>query len=197
MRLGVLGGTFDPPHWGHLLLGEIAREQLELDRVLFVPAGSPPHKPHQPISPIHHRCAMIQLAIAGNPYFQLDTTDADRPPPHYTVTLLPLLQQKQPSANWWLLMGGDSLNDLPTWKNPHCLIDLATLAVLPRPNIPLNPNQLEQAIPNLFSKVELLHGPEIYLSSTLIREWIANKRSLRYLMPASVQTYITTHQLYI
>lgn len=105
-RIGLLGGTFDPPHWGHLWLAESARVQLGLDRVLFLPAGEPVHKLGKVITAVSHRLQMISLAIQDNPNFVLDTTDSTRPAPHTTVTLLPLLQEKYPDAAFWLLIGG-------------------------------------------------------------------------------------------
>lgn len=195
-RVGILGGTFDPPHLGHLILAETARESLHLDRVLFMPTGEPPHKQGQTISAIHHRLAMTRLAIAGNPCFQLDLTDADRPAPHYTHTLLPLLQAALPAAQLWLLLGGDSLRDLPTWQAPTAIIACCRLAVLPRPEAGFDLPELEQSIPGIAAAVDLLAGPAIHLSGTQIRAWSGAGRSLRYLLPESVRRYIQQHQLY-
>ncbi len=195
-RVGVLGGTFDPPHLGHLILAETARECLHLDRVLFMPAGEPPHKQGQTISAIHHRLAMTGLAIAGNDFFQLDATDATRPAPHYTNTLLPLLQQAMPTAQLWLLIGGDSLRDLPTWHAPAVITSFCRLAVLPRPGAGFDLEDLQQAIPGIGAAVDLLSGPTIFLSGSQIRAWARTGRSLRYLLPASVREYIHQHQLY-
>lgn len=195
-RVGILGGTFDPPHLGHLILAETARESLHLDRVLFMPAGEPPHKQGQTISATHHRLAMTRLAIAGNPCFQLDPTDADRPAPHYTYTLLPLLQETIPAAQLWLLLGGDSLRDLPTWQTPDAIIACCRLAVLPRPEAEFDLPELEQSIPGVAAAVDLLAGPAIHLSGTQIRAWSHAGRSLRYLLPESVRHYIQQHQLY-
>lgn len=195
-RVGILGGTFDPPHLGHLILAETARESLHLDRVLFMPTGEPPHKQSQTISAVYHRLAMARLAIAGNPFFQLDPTDADRPAPHYTYSLLPLLQEALPAAQLWLLLGGDSLRDLPTWHAPAAIIACCRLAVLPRPEAGFDLPELEQTIPGLAAAVDLLAGPAIHLSGTQIRAWSRAGRSLRYLLPESVRGYIQEHQLY-
>ncbi len=195
-RVGILGGTFDPPHLGHLILAETARDCLQLDRVLFMPAGEPPHKQGQTISPIRHRLTMTRLAIAGNPAFQLDATDAHRPAPHYTYTLLPLLQAALPAAQLWLLLGGDSLRDLPTWHEPAAILARCRLAVLPRPGAPFDLSSLEQTIPGLSAAVDCLAGPAIPLSGTEIRAWARRGRSLRYLLPETVRRYIQQRQLY-
>ncbi|MCB8917915.1 MAG: nicotinate (nicotinamide) nucleotide adenylyltransferase [Ardenticatenaceae bacterium] len=195
-RLGLLGGTFDPPHVGHLMLAELAREQLQLDKVLFLPAGQPPHKLHQPVSLPHHRLAMTRLAIAGNPGFALDTTDLDRPPPHYTMTLLPLLRQAYAPCRLWLLLGGDSLRDLPTWHDPGRILRCCRLGVLPRPGAQIQWERLLETLPQLADNVDWLEGPSIALSGTQIRQWAAAGRSLRYLTPPGVIDYIQQQALY-
>lgn len=196
LRLGLLGGTFDPPHLGHLVLGEVARDQLQLDQVLFLPAGQPPHKPGRPISPLAHRVAMTQLAIADNPDFTLDNSDADRPPPHYTYTLLPLLHQRYPTAQLWWLIGGDSLRDFPTWREPQEIISLCRLAVLPRPGATFEWKTLEAAVPGIAAAVDLLSGPSVAIAGTEIRHRLAAGRSARYLTPPAVLAYINEHRLY-
>ena len=195
-RIGIFGGTFDPPHLGHLVLAESARESLRLDQVLFMPAGHPPHKQDRTISPISHRLAMVRLAIADNANFCLDDTDITRPTPHHTATLLPLLAQAMPAARFWLLIGGDSLRDLPTWEDPHLLPRYCRLGVLPRPGATFDLDNLEQVIPGVAAAVDMIDGPAIPLSGTQIRAWVGMGRSLRYLMPASVRHYIHDHHLY-
>lgn len=195
-RLGILGGTFDPPHLGHLLLGEIAREQLGLDQILFVPAGQPPHKRDDPVSAVHHRLAMTRLAINDNPHFAVDTTDIDRPAPHYTATLFPLLQEKYPGATLWLLIGSDSLRDLASWHQPELIVQQWRLATLPRPGATVELATVEAAVPGVRAVVDWLDGPSVDLSSTYIREWARQKRSLRYLVPHTVAQYIQTNILY-
>lgn len=196
MRLGVFGGTFDPPHIGHLILAETVRVNLQLDRVLFLPVGDPPHKNGQVISPAQHRIAMVQLAIADHPAFVVDTTDVDRPPPHYTATLLPLLQQTHPQDELWLVLGSDSLRDLPEWYDADQVLCQARLAVLERPGIVINWPILEAALPGLRQRLDWLEGPSVMVSGTMLRGFAAANRSLRYLVPETVQTYLTTHQLY-
>lgn len=195
-RIGLLGGTFDPPHMGHLWLGESAREQLQLDEVLFLPVGDPPHKADKPVTAVAHRTAMTQLAIAHNPAFTLNTTDQHRPPPHTTATLLPLIQQQYPQAQLWLLLGADSLRDLPTWASPEQLIAQCRLAVLSRPGVQIEWEQLKTAVPGIDTAVDLLSGPTIALSATELRAWAAQGYSLRYAVDTAVEAYIQQHHLY-
>jgi nicotinate (nicotinamide) nucleotide adenylyltransferase len=131
-RLGILGGTFDPPHYGHLILAEMAADGLSLDCVLFVPAADPPHKGALRAS-AEHRAALVERAIAGNPRFALSRVDLDRPGPHYTADMLRLLRQEFPAAELVFLIGSDSLRDLPKWSRPGELIRLARLGVMHRP----------------------------------------------------------------
>lgn len=196
MRIGLLGGTFDPPHLGHLWLAETARAQLRLDRVLFLPVGRPPHKEGKPLSPIAHRLTMTQLAIADNPTFVLDTTDTRRAPPHTTVSLLPLLHHAFPQALMWLLIGTDSLADLPQWHQPQQLLSLCRLAALPRPGIVVHWATLKTAIPGLETAVDWLDGPTLTISSTELRRWSRKGHTLRYLVPAAVADYIDQTRLY-
>ncbi len=191
-----MGGTFDPPHWGHLWLAELARVQLGLEKVLFLPVGEPPHKAGRHITAVSHRSHMVSLAIQNNPHFVLDTTDCNRPPPHSTVSLLPLLRQAYPTARFWLLLGGDSLNDLPTWIEPQRLISLCRVAALPRPGVEFEWGRLETAVPGIHTAVDILSGPTLSLSATAIRAWIKAGHAAHYLLPTAVSTYIQQHQLY-
>jgi nicotinate-nucleotide adenylyltransferase len=195
-RIGLLGGTFDPPHLGHLWLAEAARQTLQLDKVLFLPAGQPPHKTTDPVTAVHHRRAMTELAIQANPHFQLDLTDIDRPSPHYTSTLLPLIHQSYPDSELWLLIGSDSLRDLPSWHEPRQVITQCRLAVLPRPGIVVDWVWLSLSVPGVDRVVDLLNGPTMDISSTAVREWAAGSGRPRYLVPAPVLTYLEERRLY-
>lgn len=195
-RLGVFGGTFDPPHIGHLLLAETARVALHLDQILFLPVGDPPHKNGCQVSPAHHRLAMTRLAIADNPAFVLDTTDVYRSAPHYTATLLPILHQNYPQTEMWLVLGSDSLQDLPNWHYPHDLLCQCRLAVLERPGVRVDWPVLNRLLPELQDRLDWLTGPSMLISATMVRQFAAANRSLRYLIADSVNTYITEHQLY-
>lgn len=195
-RLGLLGGTFDPPHFGHLWLAETAREQLKLDLVCFLPVGDPVHKETKAITAVSHRLQMTQLAIHDHPHFVLDTLDSERPAPHTTVSLIPLLQQKYPNADIWWLIGGDSLRDIPTWAEPQTLIHLCRLAALPRPNVHIDWAALETAVPHIKKRVDPLEGPTNALSSTAIRSWIQQGKSIKFLTETAVIAYIQQHNLY-
>lgn len=195
-RLGVLGGTFDPPHYGHLALAEAAREQLGLTRVLFVPAGEPPHKPGRPITPAHHRAAMVQAAIADNPAFVLSRVDLDRPGPHYTVDMLALLEQEYPRAVFFFLMGSDSLVEFPTWRDPAGILRKAVLAVMNRPGYPVDWEALERAVPGIRERVVFVDAPMLDISASDLRRRAREGRSLRYLVPPAVEAYIREHGLY-
>lgn len=196
MRLGVLGGTFDPPHYGHLRLAQAALDQLELDRVLFVPAGQPPHKPDAPISPAFHREAMVSLAIAGNERFALSRADLDRPGPHYTADLLAILRRAYPGSTLYFLMGSDSLAELLTWRDPARIVAQAKLAVLPRPGWGAELERLEAAIPGLGDQITWLEGPYIDVSASEIRRRVAEGWSIAGMVPPAVEAYILRHRLY-
>lgn len=196
-RLGVFGGTFDPPHLGHLILAESAADCLMLSRVLFVPAAAPPHKhPSAVRASAAHRLAMTELAIAGNPRFALSRVDMDRPGPHYTVDMVRLLREQHPDAEMFLLLGGDSLRDLPTWSRPAELISLAALAVMQRPGVEPDLDALEEALPGLHARLRWIPAPPIDLASSAIADLVAAGRSIRYLVPDRVLDYIIAHGLY-
>jgi nicotinate-nucleotide adenylyltransferase len=206
-RLGLLGGTFDPPHYGHLLLADTARAQLRLQRVLFAPAGQPPHKPKNQPSPVAHRLAMVQAALdeAGKATFLLSRVDVDRPGPHYTVDTLELLHAQYPAAQVWLIVGADSLADLPHWRDPARITALARLAVLARPGYEPHLERLAAQLfpgddatppPDLRQSIEWLPGPSLDLSSSALRQRARQGLPLRYLTPGSVQAYIHQHGLY-
>lgn len=196
IKIGLLGGTFDPPHWGHLWLAETARAQLGLAKVLFLPVKQPPHKQGKEITAVAHRLKMTQLAINDTPHFELDTTDIQRAPPQVTVTLLPLLQRIYPDAQLWWLIGTDSLRDLPTWHKPQKLIELCRLAVLKRPGVIVDWAELKTAVPDIETAVDMLGGPQLNLSSTDIRQWARAGHSIRHLLPTAVLQYIEAIALY-
>ena len=194
--LGVLGGTFDPPHYGHLALAESARVQLRLDLLLFVPAGQQPLKPDRPTTPPHHRVAMVEAAIADNPAFAVSRVDLYRPGPHYTVETLALLRQEYPGAELYFLMGGDSLADLLAWRDPARIVRQATLAVMPRPGSQPDLEMLERAVPGLRERLIWLDAPHLGISASDLRRRARAGLSLRYLVPPSVEGYIRQHRLY-
>jgi len=195
-RLGLLGGTFDPLHVGHLILASIAADALALEVVWFVPAADPPHKQGRAITPARHRLAMLALGIAGDSRFALSTIDVDRPGPHYSADMVALAQEQAPQAALFFLLGSDSLADLPGWHRPDLLLGRCTLAVYRRPDAPVDMAALEARLPGLSERVIWVDGPGVSLSATAIRERARAGRSIRYLVPDSVRAYIEAHRLY-
>lgn len=196
-RLGVYGGTFDPPHLGHLILAETAADSLNLAQVLFVPAADPPHKRMGEIrAPADHRVCMVEQAIAANPRFALSRVDIDRPGPHYTVDMLRLLRAENPTAELVLLIGADSLRDLPRWSRPLDLISLAMLGVMRRPGVDPDLSELERHVPGISWRVQWVDAPLIDIASTDLARRIGLGYSVRYQLPEAVEHYINTHGLY-
>ena len=198
LRVGLLGGSFDPPHIGHLILAEEARDQLGLDKVLFAPAGQQPLKQGQAVTEVEDRVRMTELAIADNPGFELSRGDVDRPGPHYTIDLVALVAAQLPhAAELYFLMGFDSLRDLPKWREPEKLICAARLVALTRPDIPIDWGALEAALPGVRDRVRLLDMPELEIESRDLRERVRTGRSIRYMSPDAVRAFIEERGLYI
>lgn len=193
--IGVMGGTFDPIHIGHLAIGEEAREALSLDVVLFVPAGRPPHKPAEAVTAVEHRLAMVELAIRDNKAFELSRIEVDRSGPSYTVDTVEALARD--ADDLVLILSAETFGELPSWHEPERLFDAARMAVVPRDGYPApDPAWLAAAFPGRETRVSYLEGPRLGLSSTAIRNRVASGRSIRYLVPATVDAYITQHGLY-
>lgn len=197
MRLGILGGTFDPPHNGHLLIARAAQEQLRLDHVLFAPAGIQPLKQDQPVSPADQRADMVALAIAGEADFGLSRIDLDRPGPHYTADLLHIASGVYPDAKVWFIMGADSLVDLLRWRDPHRLIELARLAVLRRPGFEPDWTALEAALPDLRERIDWIEAPPIDIAAHDIQRRVRKGESIEGLTPPAVAQYIAERGLYV
>lgn len=196
MNIGVLGGTFDPIHIGHLIVAEEARTKLGLSEVLFVPAGQPWLKQDRDIAPTVHRVEMARRAIADNPYFKLSTLEVDGRGPSYTVDTLTLLQKQLGSeASLFFILGRDTLAELPLWKEPRKVIQLCRLVVPPRLGS-RDLRHLEEAIPGLLERVIQLDMPVIGISSSEIRRRIARGLSIRYLVPPGVEEYVTEQGIY-
>jgi nicotinate-nucleotide adenylyltransferase len=197
LRVGLLGGSFDPPHIGHLILAEEALDQLSLDKVLFAPAGQQPLKAEQAVTPVEDRVLMTELAIAGNGRFELSRGDVDRPGPHYTIDLLKITAaQLPPGSDLFFLMGFDSLADLPKWHEPVQLIRTAHLVALTRPDVPVDWDTLEAQLPGVRERVKLLDMPELEIASRDLRERVRTGRSIRYMLPDPVRGYIEEKRLY-
>lgn len=195
-RIGIFGGTFNPPHIGHLILAETAADNLELDRVYFVPAAEPPHKVGMPRAPVEDRVRMVAVSIAGNDRFKLSRKDVDRPGPHYAVDMLKLFRYEYPDADLFFLMGSDSLRDLLAWHNPEGIIEMAELVVMQRPSIYPDLASLTKELPALLSRLYFLNAPEIEVSSTQIVNLLKEKRSVRYRVVPDVLEYLMEHKLY-
>lgn len=196
-RIGVYGGTFDPPHLGHLILAETAADSLRLARVLFVPAADPPHKAAATIrATAAHRLAMVELAIAGNPRFALSRVDVDRPGPHYSVDMLRLLRAQFPQAELVFLIGVDSLRDLPTWSRPQELLRLATLGVMRRPFVDVDLAALEAQLPGVGARIAWIDAPLIDIAARDLARRVATGYSIRYQVTENVRAYIARHKLY-
>jgi nicotinate-nucleotide adenylyltransferase len=200
MRLGIFGGTFDPVHFGHLLLAESAREQLRLDEVWFIPAATPPHKRDRELTPAKQRLEMLELGIAGNEAFRVSTLELDRGGVSYTADTLRQILQQHPDAELFLLMGADSLRDLVTWREPEEVCRLAVPAVVRRGGQPdLDFSVLQSLVSP--ERLETIRASEVAISavdfsSTDLRERAANGRSLRYRTPRAVEKFIETQKLY-
>jgi nicotinate-nucleotide adenylyltransferase len=195
--IGVFGGTFDPPHIGHLILADEALGCLKLEKVLWVVTGEPPHKPNQPITAVEHRLDMVRIAIQGNGGFELSRHEVDRPGPHYAADTLALLTEEQPDSEWAYVMGKDSLRDLPQWHAPEQLVQLsARLVVLNRPEVYVEIDGLDELVEGLSEKVEYLEVPLVDVSSRDIRQRARAGEPYRYLVPSGIADYITEHELY-
>jgi len=204
VNIGVLGGTFDPIHIGHLVVAEEARIKVGFNEVLFVPAGQPLLKPDRSITPADHRVEMVRCAIADNPHFKLCTLEVERPGPSYTVDTLTMLREQLGSeASLFFILGRDTLAELPSWKEPKKLVQLCRLVVAPRPVLSevegsssKDLQHLETEIPGLLDKVIQLDMPVIGISASGIRQRIAQGLSIRYLVPAEVEKYIAEQKVY-
>jgi nicotinate-nucleotide adenylyltransferase len=197
MKIGIFGGTFDPPHVGHLILAEEAQAQFVLDHVLWVLTSYPPHKKMQKISPLQDRMTMVLLAIAGNQNFSLSRVDIDRQPPHYAIDTVKLLREKYPRDEYIYLMGADSLFDLPTWHDPvQFVAQCHGLGIMKRHGELVDTTQLEAEIPGLREKIHFLEAPIIEISGSDIRRRVESGLQFRYFVPDKIYHYIINHKLY-
>jgi nicotinate-nucleotide adenylyltransferase len=200
-RLGIMGGTFDPVHLGHLAIAEGAREQLGLQRVDFVPAGVPQLRPGPPSASAVDRAAMAELAIAGNPHFAIDRLEVTRVGPTFAVDTLEILVERAREAgvepDIWFILSAPALLSLPSWKAPEQVLRLARLAVVPRPGTRTPDRDWVAAhFPGCADRVEFLEGPLLDVSGTAVRARLRRGWSVRYLVPDAVIAYIRDHDLY-
>ncbi|MBI5825605.1 MAG: nicotinate (nicotinamide) nucleotide adenylyltransferase [Chloroflexi bacterium] len=196
-KIGYFGGTFDPPHIGHLILASEAAYQFKLSRLYWALTPQPPHKQKQAITPLEHRLAMLKSMIANNSIFEFSRLEIDRPGPHYAIDTVRLLAQHEPSADIILLIGGDSLRDLPTWRlSPDLLTAVSKIGVMRRPEDSLNLPALEEKLPGLTEKLTFIHALLQPVSSRELRRRIAAGEMYRYYVPPSVYDYIEENKLY-
>ena len=209
MKIGILGGTFNPIHFGHLRAAEEVRERLNLERVMFIPCGIPPHRPMDELVPFIHRYQMVKLAIADNPFFYVSKMEGNRDGKSYTVDTLKLLLQKETDAEFYFILGLDAFLGIDTWKSPQTLFELAHFVVLPRKT--LSKEQIMPILDNFFSDVKteensffLPSGKIIYycpitllnISASQIRRLVRENKSIRYLVPEVVAEYIQRFGFY-
>jgi nicotinate-nucleotide adenylyltransferase len=203
MRLGIYGGTFDPVHYGHLLLAEQCREQSALDEVWFVPAAAPPHKENVEITSAKHRVNMLDFAVAGCPELKICELELERGGVSYTVDTLQQLSDEDPSRELFLLVGMDSLLDLPTWREPERILQLATVVAVNRRSQHSSGAEqsalsaCRQITPAAEERIELAEMPDIDISATDIRSRVRAGKSIRFLTPRPVAMYIAEHGLYL
>ncbi len=198
MNLGIFGGTFDPPHIGHLILAAEAQDQLGLERVLFVLTPDPPHKAGQPITPVADRLAMLQAALGDAPDFVVSRVDIDRLPPHYALDTMRLLHKEYPEDSLTYLMGGDSLADLPLWHSPGEFVQACdAIGVMLRPGHVADLPALEAVLPGITRRVRFVQAPLLDISSSHLRERIAQERPFRYYLPEAVYQIILERKIYI
>lgn len=187
-RIGVFGGTFDPPHNGHLIVAVEAREVLNLDQLLLVPTGSPAHRSHRPGASAEQRLQMVKAATEGDPRFQVDDLEVRREGPTYTIDTLQELRRREPDAELVLLLGIDQFRKFDTWRDPDLIAGMATLAVLSRDGETPAPDGAYGAVSVPVSRIDI--------SSTLVRRRVAEGKSIRYYVPERVGEIIESEKLY-
>jgi nicotinate-nucleotide adenylyltransferase len=197
MRIGLFGGTFDPPHLGHMILAAEARYQLELDRLLFVLTPDPPHKQGREITSLGHRLTLLEACINENPAFEMSRVEIDRPGPHYAVDTLRLLQKEFPDDKLIYLMGGDSMSALAKWHDPQGFVDACyEIGVMHRPEYGFDIDLIEKHLPGVREKARIINAPLLEIASREIRARIAEGRPYRYYLLPQVTQIIKARGLY-
>jgi nicotinate-nucleotide adenylyltransferase len=196
VRIGILGGTFNPPHLGHLICAQEAYLQLELDRVTLIPARIPPHKPVDDEPGADHRLELCRVAVADDDRFDVSDVEILREGPSYTVDTLELLHSREPESELFLIVGGDIAAGLPKWREPERVLSLATLAVAGRRGT--SRAAVDAALSGLRGgeRAQFFHMPTIGVSSTVLRRRVRARQPIRYYVPDAVETYIDRHRLY-
>jgi nicotinate-nucleotide adenylyltransferase len=197
MRIGIFGGTFDPPHLGHLILAMEACDQLKLNRLLWMLTPAPPHKRSHLITPVQVRLEMLKIALTGDRCFEISTLEMQRPAPQYAVDTIHQLRHQFPEAKLIYLMGGDSLRDLPDWHQPQELVELADeLGVMRRPGDSIKLDELERRLPGLTKKLAFVDAPLLEISSSQIRSRFFHNKAVKYYLTPEVYSFIKSKQLY-
>lgn len=197
-RVGVLGGTFDPVHIGHLAIAEEARVRVHLDIVLLIPARVQPLRQQERVSSPEHRAAMLERAVLSNPAFALSRVEFERPGPSYTVDTIALLRERNPRhSEFFFILGIDALAELPHWKEPERLLTFCQITAFQRPGHDFDPRNLFLQIPLLRERLTLHEGPRLEISSTELRRRVRQGLPIRYLVPDTVDEYIHSHRLYL
>jgi nicotinate-nucleotide adenylyltransferase len=191
-KLGIFGGTFNPPQMANLMAAEGVRDQLKLDKVLFVPAAIPPHKQKENIVPVKHRLEMVRLAIRGNRYFEISDVELHRKGPSYTIDTVREMRRSYPDDELLFIMGIDLLTEFDTWKEPDMILEECRLVAMNRPGF-----DLAVIDKDLLMRVELVNVPSVDISSTNIRRRVKSGRSIRYLVTQDVEEYIHGNSIYL
>ena len=197
-RVGIMGGTFDPIHVGHLIIAETVREALSLSEVLFIPASIPPHKPDQPVMAAEHRLVLVKLATNSNPFFQVLDIEFRRKGPSYSYdTLKALIQEYGRQQEFCFIIGGDEVNSILSWYRAEELFSLCHFAAAKRQGSPISLSEIRKKFGDAaLSRIHLVTTPELEISSTDIRRRLQEGRSIRYLVPEEVEAYIYKEGLY-
>jgi nicotinate-nucleotide adenylyltransferase len=194
-RIGIMGGTFDPIHHGHLIAAEEARHAFALEQVLFVPTGDPWQKRHRAVTPAEERYLMTVIATATNPCFDVSRIEIERQGPSYTIDTLRDFHERYPvGTEFFFITGADAILQILTWKDPEDVLALATFIAATRPGH--DAEDLDELSPEVRKRVEMLRIPALAISSTEIRDRVASGRSVTYLVPESVARYVEKHGLY-
>lgn len=198
MRLGVFGGTFDPPHIGHLVVAQVALEEARLDKVVFMPAGVNPLKAGKQITEGHHRLNMVQLAVANHPQFEVSDWELRQEGLSYTVNTLEHIHAQHPESGVFLIIGADNLHILPKWKDVERIVELATILALTRPGFDLKTSTetVFALFPHISQRIRAIEIPGLEISSTWIRERLVKNRSVEHLLPPEVIRYSEENKLY-
>lgn len=199
MKIGLMGGTFNPIHLGHLLVSEYIRENFPLDIIIFIPSGNPPHKDLDHVIDAHHRYNMVNLAIKDNPYFTISDIEIKRSGKSYTIDTIDEIKKSFPNDSIYFIIGGDSLYNLTTWKDYRSLFNKTSFILIDRHGIEENKmiNYIKELKEEFGANIDYIDGPQIEISSTNIRKNLINNKSIKYMVTNEVEDYITNNRLYL